>query len=270
MSKILSLSCLFLAMSCLPLLTAEFTNAQNTSLTSFPTPSAPEFSVSITNSSYYVPITYSTDPFNGQKIANGSYYSGFVDALNLTIRIKNQPLALSTQSDLYNGFKYFIEIKNHSSTNWISLTGYVNGLGTVQDGLGFLPSQGSETSLSFQFSAPYFPVNNEKEYPANTSGLTYATTPFFPITVNKDEYIDLRVGAGIGNFQYISMGQLLFSGNYSDWNELTMPLINGETSNVNPSPSPTVPEFPVVAILPLFVIMLLAVLMVKSKTRFFG
>jgi hypothetical protein len=212
---------LIIAISSLTILTINHANAQNPSPTPYPTPSTPYFSVTITNSSYFVPVTYSTDPSTGQEIANKSYYSGYVDALNATIKIENQPLALSIKSNEYSGFKYFIELKPHNAPNWTSLTGYLSGLDTYMSGLGFLPSNTSQTELTFQFSNPYFPVNNQKEYPFNSSELTYATNPFFTITIAKNEAVDFRVRAGIGNFQYISMGQLQYDGNYSDWNQLT-------------------------------------------------
>lgn len=213
---------LITAISSLTILTINPANAQNPSPTPYPIPSTPYFSITITNSSYFVPVTYSTDPSTGQEIANKSYYSGYVDALNVTIQIENQPLALSIKSNEYSGFKYFIELKPHNSANWTSLTGYLSGLGTYVSGLGFLPSNTSHTELTFQFSNPYFPVNNQKEYPVNSSGLTYATNPFFTVTVAKNETLDFRVRAGIGNFQYISMGQLLYDGNFSDWNQFTI------------------------------------------------
>ncbi|MDI9578454.1 MAG: emp24/gp25L/p24 family protein [Thermoproteota archaeon] len=213
---------LITAISSLTILTINPANAQNPSPTPYPIPSTPYFSITITNSSYFVPVTYSTDPSTGQEIANKSYYSGYVDALNVTIQIENQPLALSIKSNEYSGFKYFIELKSHDSANWTSLTGYLSGLGTYVSGLGFLPSNTSHTELTFQFSNPYFPVNNQKEYPVNSSGLTYATNPFFTVTVAKNETLDFRVRAGIGNFQYISMGQLLYDGNFSDWNQFTI------------------------------------------------
>jgi hypothetical protein len=219
------------------------------SLTSAPIPLKPEFSIAVTNSSYYVPVTYSIDPSTGQEIANTSYYSDYVDSLNVTITIKNQPLALSVKSDEYNGFKYFIEVKPHNSADWLSFTGYIDGLGHTQVGLGFVPSNSTSTTLAFQFSNPYFPVNDSKEFPANSNGLTYATNPFFPITVAKNEPADFRFRAGIGELYYISMGQLLFKGNYSDWSQLMISMTNGETSTTptvspSPTPSPTISPAP--------------------------
>lgn len=264
---------LTIAMSCLTLLMFNPANAQNPSPTPYPMPSTPDFLVTITNSSYFVPVTYSIDPSTGQEIANKSYYSGYVDALNVTITIENQPLALFINSNEYSGFKYFIELKPHNFANWTSLTWYSSGLGTYMSGLGFLPSNTSRTELTFQFSNPYFPVNNQKEYPANSSGLTFATNPFFTITVNKNEPVDFRVRAGVGNFQYISMGQLLYDGNYSDWNQLTIRMANGETvaANLSPSPSPTVPELSWLVIVPLLLLVFsIAVIVRYRKTASFS
>lgn len=105
------------------LMMIESTSAQNTPPTPLYVPNTPDFTIEITNSSYYVPVTYSVDPSTGQEVANDSYYSGYVDALNVTLTIKNQPLALTTKSDLENGFKYFIDAKPHNSANWTQLTG---------------------------------------------------------------------------------------------------------------------------------------------------
>jgi hypothetical protein len=243
------------------------TSAQSS--TSAPIPLKPEFSIAVTDNSYYVPVTYSVDPSTGQEIANTTYYSGYVDSLNVTITIKNQPLALSIESDKFNGFKYFIEVKPYNSVDWTSFTGYHDGLGHTQVGLGFVPSNSTLTTLTFQFSNPYFPVNDSKEFPANSSGLTYATNPFFPITVTKNEPADFRVRAGIGELYYISMGQLLFKGNYSDWSQLTISMTNGETATTpTASPSPPVPEYSITVILPLLVAISLTAIILRRKHRF--
>ena len=257
---------LTIVISSLTLLMVKPVNAQIS--TPIPIPLAPEFSVELTNSSYFVPVRYSFNSSSGQEIANTSYFSGYVDALNVTITIKNQPLALSVESDVDNGFKYFIEVENNSG-NWASLTGFPNGFNTPQSGFGFLPSSNSSTILTFQFSKPYFPVNGMNEYPNNFSdGLTYATNPFFVITVLKGEPADFRVRAWIGAISYMSMGTLNFKGNFSDWNQLTITMANGETSSFL-SPSPSVPEFSWLALLPCCLIVFsVAFVLKRPKKRF--
>ena len=169
---------LIIAMSCLTILMVKPVNAQTPSTTLLPIPTTPDFTIVITNSSYSVPVTYSIDSSTGQEVANNSYYSGYVDALNVTLTIRNQPLALTTKSDLENGFKYFIDAKPHNSANWTQLIG---------GDWGVMPSIDSSTILTYQFSNPYFPVNGMREYPQNSSGLTYSPHPLLKVTVAKDE-----------------------------------------------------------------------------------
>jgi hypothetical protein len=229
---------LIVVLSCLTLLTVKPVDAQNPSPTPTPIPAIPNFTVSITNSSYYVPVTYSIDPSTGQEVANNSLFSGYVDALNITIRIKNQPLALSTPSDTFNGFKYFVEI------NGQSLSGFPNAFGSPQQGFGYLPSNSEYTTLTFQFSNPYFDENHDyrNEYPTNSSGLTHARTLLYPITVAKNQPVAVGVNAVIGSFYYLSMGQLMFDGNNSNWNTLTITMADGVTANAYRSPPLTIPE----------------------------
>jgi hypothetical protein len=79
---------IILAMS--SLIIVESACAQSS--TPIPHPLKPDLSIEVTNSSYYVPVKYSVDPSSGQEIANTTYYSGYVDALNVTIKIKTSLL----------------------------------------------------------------------------------------------------------------------------------------------------------------------------------
>ena len=77
------------------------------------------------------------------------------------------------------------------------------------------------------------------------------------MTVAKNESVDFRVRAAIGDLNYMSMGQLYFNGNYSDWNQLTITMTNGETSSV--------PEFSLIVILPLFLSMLFVAMILRHR-----
>jgi hypothetical protein len=217
---------LIITISCLTLQTVKPVEAQSPSATPYPTLMAPEFTVEVTNTSYYEPITYTYDPTTGQMIANTSYYSGYVDSLNVTISIKNQPIVQTTYSDYRSGFKYFVRF------NGISLT----------DG-GFVPSNGSLTTLSMQFSNPYFSIAGKKNYPDYSSGLTYATNPFYPIiTVTRNELVSVQVLLFVGEFVILSLGIFYPEGNFSDWNYVTLPMASGETGSVinKPTTTPTI------------------------------
>lgn len=131
--------CLVLIVTIPCLFIIEPVNAQNPSATPYPTLTPPEFTVGITNTSYYVPITYSYDRTTGQMIANTSYYSGYVNALNVTISIKNQPIIQITDSDYRYGFKYIVEF------NGISPSAHLNAFGSAVT-TGFVPSKGSLTT----------------------------------------------------------------------------------------------------------------------------
>lgn len=249
---------------------------------SYPTPSVPQFSVTVTDTSYNVPPTYTNDPNTGQMVINSSYYSGSISALNVTLTIKNQPLAKSYYSWVSGeGFLYFIQVKPHNSTTWTDVSSY-NGI---------KPSTADSTMLSFQFSNPYFNgFKNDEGYYRYThysDGLTYAYgdsffgsqreyAPFLPVTIPNGDQVDFRVQAGIGYVVPLTYGPL-FHGNLSDWNTLAITMMNGETSSASPnptlSPTPTststVPEFPTLIILLLFAVatLLLVALIKKSKSH---
>lgn len=154
--------------------------------------------------------------------------------------------------------------------NGESLSGFLDGFNNPQLGFGFLPSNSSFTLLTFQFSNPYFLSNGEKEYSSNSSALTYVTNYYqyyaLNITLVNGENLDFRATAGIGTLGFQSMGVLYFIGNYSNSNQLAITMANGETANVSPSPTPTVPEFPSWVILPIVIIgILLTVVYAKRN-----
>jgi hypothetical protein len=256
--------------------------AQSPSATPYPTLIPPEFTVDITDTTYYVPITNSYDPTTGQMIANTSYYNGYVDSLNVTISIKNQPIIQTTYSDYRYGFKYIVEL------NGISLAGGLNGFGQVVSG-GFVPSNGSLTTLTLQFSNPYFPIGARTNYPFNSSGLTYATNPIYPIiTIGKNALFTVQVQIFDGEVHTGSMGNRFLEGNFSDWNHVTLPMTSGQTVSISnqpattpiitptsqstttptitPTSSPSVPEFSIATLL-LVVLSAVSLLLVVGKRK---
>jgi len=64
------------------------------------------------------------------------------------------------------------------------------------------------------------------------------------------------------------MGQgIIFNGNYSDWNQLTITMDSGDTAtaNLSPTPSPTVPEMSWLVIVPLLLSIFAVALVVRHR-----
>ena len=79
-------------------------------------PSIPEFTVKLLDSSYDVPTTYSTDPYTGKQVAQGGYH---VARRTIEIRIKNQPFTSYIDSGGRNiSFYYNIRMKGHYTEKW--------------------------------------------------------------------------------------------------------------------------------------------------------
>ena len=107
-----SILILIVAISSLTILVVKPTNAQ-----SIPKPSVPEFILKYVDYSYDIPPTYGTNPYNGQtEITNPGQH---VDKKSLEVWIKNQPFAPYTDAD---GHKiilgYGINWKGHFTNVW--------------------------------------------------------------------------------------------------------------------------------------------------------
>jgi hypothetical protein len=83
------------------------------------TPSVPEFTVELVDSSYDEPTTYFTDPYTGETVTHEGYH---VYRQNIELKIKNQPFTPYTETGGQNiDFYYNIRIKGHFTGDWIEL-----------------------------------------------------------------------------------------------------------------------------------------------------
>jgi len=113
MSKYVALM-LFALLTVSSLVMVEAISAQSVT-----TPSIPEFTVELVDSSYDVPTTYSTDPYTGETVTNEGYH---VNRENIELKIKNQPFTPYTETGGQNiDFYYNIRIKGHFTSDWIEL-----------------------------------------------------------------------------------------------------------------------------------------------------
>jgi hypothetical protein len=199
-------------------------------------PSVPEFSLKLVDASYDIPTTQTIDPYTGQNTI-------------LVITIQNQPLVYQfTGNEKFGSesFYYNIQIKGHYAENWTQL--YLN------DELPMPNASSTQTSLTLG-------VLGESGLNINLKSIT---VPFG----GKE---DFRVQAMMGYFHKmaIPLSGWFFEGETSGWSNtqaITIPATSTSPSP-NPTPTPTVPEFSLLAILPLlFSMLFIAVILRHRKT----
>jgi hypothetical protein len=234
---------LIIALSCLTL-TVEKANAQSISK-----PSVPEFTVQLTDHSYDVPPTTTTnvDPYNGKKTTynvNGYHVENFT--INLTI--KNQPFPQTDGAGHTLGLYYNVSEKGHFGDDWKFYY--------------YTASNSAYTSIVYI-------ANHVLPEPQNTM--------FAP----QNGKLDFQVQAIVGYYHEVWVGVeghiagsyvTVFTGQASDWsNTQTLPISYGINLTVQPSsneidpPAPSVPELSWLAIVPLLLSMFSAVMVLRHR-----
>jgi hypothetical protein len=194
-----------------------------------PKPSVPQFTVKLIDSSYDIPASTSIDPYTGQTITQPSKH---FEARTIEIRIKNEAFTLFEvklgTSNWTASLMYDVQWKGHYEKEWHSLAsdGYLGG-----------DSDGSETV-----------VTRQGEY-SSTEGLKMDAQGMYA-TFTPNSQLDFQVQAKIGFIHRVVSpipgGGWTFTGQTSDWSNI-------QTLNLA-DPSPSVPEFSLLSILPLFVV----------------
>jgi hypothetical protein len=220
------------------LLSIESTFAQ-----SIPTPSVPEFTVEMVGPSFDIPPTYSFNPNTGLFDANDGYH---IEYSAVKIVIKNQPFSNQTNLDhLY----YDVRIKPHNYPD-----SYWNEL--------------------FNAGADGYPVQTPSNY--TIIPLPVEGAQILGVTIPTGATTDIQVEAMIG---HIGRNQTMipypypyvFFGETSGWSKtqtVTLPpkVPFSASSTLSPSPTPNVPEFSIIVILPLLAAMfLIATIRLRRK-----
>jgi hypothetical protein len=191
----------------------------STSGQSIPTPSVPEFTIQLTDRSYDLPATYSTDSYTGKTVTHEGYH---VENKTIDIVIKNQPFTPyrdghGNTTELY----YIVRTKGYFGTEWV----------TFSNGDGYLSSSTEYTTITFLTSK--VPISN---WPA-------VYTP-------PDGQVDFQVQAKTGYYyyQWVSMGLQdhplaggevrMFNGTTSDWSDIHTFSVNDGSVSVAPSAGP--------------------------------
>jgi len=247
---------LTVTLSVLSLLITKPANAQ-----AIPKPSVPEFTLKLADHSYDLPPTTSTttDPYNGKTIT--TTIPGYhVTNITIDLTIKNQPFPSTINGNASNLY-YNIRIKGNFGQEWN------------------YPYSSFPTWASSNSDA--LVGNYSHSLPAqSTTGYTVLS---FPSIYRVGDQVDFQVEAILG-IQYVYSVDLLpnnehiipglnyntydysFVHNASGWSPTqTVTIPASSVTYSSPTPTPTVPEFPILAILPLFVILLLISIKVRHR-----
>ncbi len=228
-------SAVILAVSSLSII--ELSHAQT-----IPKPSVPQFTINYVQYSYEIAPTYTTDPYTGQ--TEMTRPGNTVTVKNIEIVIHNQAFSPHQSADgNYTQLCYYVRAKGHYE-QWI--TDNIKEGGNVLD------------------------YNNSLQIPASSSGDTILTFPLNHWSIKPDGQIDFQVKAVVANFytvysydywrpDYVT-SEVVSEGDWSSTQIFTVPSTSSSTS-----PTPTVPEFPFLAIFYLFVVIPLMTIVVKKR-----
>jgi hypothetical protein len=227
LGKYLSLCLVVILVTSILLLVAPV-EAQTLSKLSLPT-----FTVKFVDSSYDIPATHTFDSYTGQEITSqGSH----VEKKSIEIRIKNQPFEPFLDNGRVINLCYNVRIKGYFEQNWTELYRPVYGFPIQTNDsqytvLSYDWAEGQETQLGSRM-----------------------------ITLRNGAQADFQVEAMIGyNVDSGPFSGAYFDGETSGWTS-TQSITIGEIS-----PSPTVPEFSFLSIMPLLVVIPLITFFILKK-----
>jgi hypothetical protein len=164
---------------------------------SIPTPSVPEFTVELLDTSYDVPTTYSTDPYTGETITHEGYH---VARRTIEVKIKNQPFTPFTDSDGREiKFYYNIRYKGHYE-EWGSEFDVIYNIGQM-------PTQSNSEYTVISY-------NSEGTYSFNLAPVSRM------LEVSPNGEVDFQVKALVGSAvegSILAGIPSVFTGEESDW-----------------------------------------------------
>jgi hypothetical protein len=253
------LSCLAVITVVLSLLIIDPSGAQT-----IPKPCVPEFSLQYVDESYAVPANYSYEinPYNGEQIktGHGEYH---VDNETIEVTIKNQQVNSyidpNTQVDYL--LCYNISYKGHFEDKWQYYGLYSDGYTDISGFIDYGHKASESDTTTFLFG-----VGTDRSSTADMPNLG---------EVPKNSQIDFRVQALFGYYT----GEMVnwvpgwrpsygwrFTGQSSDWSNIQTLNLSDGSVNASSNPSPSVPEFPLITLLSLFVVVpLIAFFSVKKS-----
>ena len=226
-------------------------------------PSIPEFTVKYVDRSYDTQPTYGYDQYTGKNVITKQ--SEHVDNRTIEIKIKTQPFTPFTdQNGNSINLLYNVQYKGSFGQEWSSMFGERSEwAGTVNpySTYGYPTQDSSSQYTTISYSLPWNMVEGQMDIQvAALKGYTTRAPDPAREHILWTVYIYTFYGeeSGWSNTQTISIDG---ANSTSTSPTSTMPNY-GPTS----SPTPTVPEFSWLAILPLFAVLLLIAVKLKPKT----
>lgn len=217
------------------------TTIQSTSALSTPKPSAPEFILQYKDYSYDVApkTSTTTDPFTGKQTTTtiNGYHE---DNRTIILKIKNQPIPQTDEATSL-GLYYYVRFKGHYENN--------------ENSWKYLPKE---------LKYGYGPASNcaEEVWYYTLTNLASEYQLYF----SDNSEVDFQVQALFGNQTLLTGGlggHWVFTGESGEWSNTQTVTISAPTSA---APTPSIPELPVIVVLPLFLTILL-ILLIQSKRR---
>ena len=210
---------------------------------SIPMPSVPEFTIEPVGPSFDIPPTYSFNSSSGLFYVNEGYH---FDYSTVEVTIKNQAFTNQTNID-YLLYNVRLKPHNYPDSYWQEL---------------------------FNPNLDGFPIQTSSNFTIIPIAAEGATELQYQIAAGATT--DVQVKAMIGHIErgfngnatnQIEMYPYVFAGQTSDWSNthtVTLPPKVPITVS-SPTPSPTVPEFPALVILPFFVSVFLVAVYFKHR-----
>jgi hypothetical protein len=171
----------------------------------------------------------------------------FSGAKAIELSIKNQPFESYQDNGQTISLYYNVHFKLRNSDSWTAL--YYCG--------DVFPTHSSSEYIKLDYPLTLTSPGSSSYYLLKEKDGNY----YILSQISANDQIDFRVQAMEG---YLTSAS--FTGETSDWTNVQTITIPGASTSPNPTPTPTIPEFPTLAILPLFVVLLIAAGIVGKKT----
>jgi hypothetical protein len=229
---------LIIAISSLSLILVKPVNAQSISK-----PSVPEFTVEPVGPSFDIPPTYSFNSSSGLFYVNEGYHFEYS---TVEVIIKNQAFTNQTNID-YLFYNVRLKPHNYPDSYW---------------------------NEPFNANLDGFPIQTRSNFTIIPIAAEGATELQYQIAAGATT--DIQVKAMIGHIErgfngnatnQIEMYPYVFVGQISDWSNTQTVTLPPKVPIIvsSPTPSPTVPEFPVLVVLPFLVSMFLITTYFKHR-----